>query len=131
MEYLIAFICLCSLPVYFGYRHFLEYWESSLSKENFSLVSWVALILLFSYFGLVIYMGIDELYELKEAGRESRKFITFFIYPSVGFGLAIFPKIASEYIFNAFSMNMLRIQNQLCSFMGWLLIFYLVFVLVL
>lgn len=131
MEHLIAFICLLSLPIYLGYGHFFEYWECSLSKENFNVTSWAALILFCSYFGVVIYAGIEELYKLKEVGREYRKFITFFIFPSVGFGLAIFPKIASEYIFNAFSTNTLRLQNQLCSLAGWILIIYLVSVLVL
>jgi len=131
MEYTFAIICLLSLPLYLGFRHSVEYYEGPFSKENFGVSSLLALILFCSYFVIFINLGIEELYELKELGRQSRKFATFFIYPSIGFGLAIFPKMASEYIFDAFSMASLRFQFQLCAFIGWLLIAYLASILVL
>jgi len=130
MEYTFAIICLLSIPVYLGFRHVREYYENPFSKENFGIDSLLALITYFSYFCIFIYLGINGLYELNELGRQSRKFATFFIYPSIGFGLAIFPKIASEYLLEAFSINSLRFQYQLCAFVGWLLILYLVSILV-
>ena len=131
MEITFAIICLLSIPLYLGFRQLVEYYDGPFSKENFGLLSLLALIIYFVYFGVFIYLGIDGLYELKELGRQSRKFATFFIYPSIGFGLAIFPKITSEYIFDAFSMASLRFQYQLCSFIGWLSIAYLASILVL
>lgn len=120
-----------SIPLFLGYRHLSAYYEEPFSKENFGIISLFALVLYLLYLSLFMYLGVDGLYELQKFGRPSRKLANFFIYPGIGFGLAIFPKVASEYMFNAFSMNMLRIQSQLCAITGWLLIIYLGSILIL
>jgi len=83
------------------------------------------------YFGIFIYLGIENLIELNEYGRQSQKFANLFIYPSIGFGLVIFPKSASELILNQFSYATERLLHQLCAFVGWLLVIYLGCILVL
>ena len=79
---------------------------------------------------MLIYLGIEDLFDLKNSGEEYQKFTSFFIYPSIGFGFVIFPKISAELIFNAFSYTTERFQYQLSAFVGWLLVAYLGCVLV-
>jgi hypothetical protein len=131
MEIIFALICLLSAPLYLGARHIIEYYDAPFSKENFGKASLLAAVLYFLYLATFLRLGTDGLYELKQFGNVVKKFSTFFIYPSIGFGLAIFPKLASEYIFNAYSMALLNFQYQLCSLIGWLHIIYLACVLLL
>ncbi len=131
MEIIFALTFLFSVPLYLGARHIIEYYDAPFSRENFGKASLLATVLYLLYLIAFLRLGTDGLYELKEFGSIVRKFSIFFIYPSIGFGLAIFPKLASEYIFNAYSMALLNFQYQLCSLIGWLLIIYLAGILLL
>lgn len=130
METLLAIIVLLSLPCYLGFRHMLEYYDAPFSKDNFGIGAALATVLLVLYIISFFYLRIDELYDLSE-GRKRDKFAIFFIEPTIGFGIAIFNKVAAEYMFNFNTLSSIKFLKEICTFVGWLLIIRLIGVFIL
>lgn len=124
IEDIFAVICLLSVPSFLAVKYFSEYYEGTVSLGMFGFWPSIALILYLIYLGLYFFLGIDGLYELNDFQRENRKYQTFFLCPTIGFGLAIFPKCATEYIFNYWSFSEFDVYVKYTAFTGWSLILY-------
>ncbi|MEN3157705.1 hypothetical protein ABC502_04885 [Alkalimonas sp. NCh-2] len=127
IETLFQLAVLVSLPTYFGVRHYYEY-------ESFNRTLWgfsekLAALFFIIYIGFFLLVGKEYLYSLREFGTENRKFGTFFVFPSVAFAIAMFPRIAAEFSDNYSGLAATGMQRAIGIF-GWIYLFILLFVLV-
>ncbi|WP_040551904.1 hypothetical protein [Rheinheimera nanhaiensis] len=95
METLVQLAVLVSLPIYFGIRHYCEY--ESFDSAKWGLPEKLAALFFILYIGFFLLVGREHLYSLQEFGADNRKFGSFFVFPSIAFAVALFPKIAAEY----------------------------------
>ena len=122
METLVQLVVLVSLPIYLGVRHYSEY--ESFDNTLWGLSEKFATGLLLAYVCFFLLVGKEYLYSLQEFGADYRKFSTFFIYPSFGFAIAMFPRIAAEYCDNYIDLAAAG-MCRVVSIFGWLLLVFL------
>lgn len=127
VETLFQLAVLVSLPTYFGIRHYYEY--ESFDSAWWGLSEKFAAVFFIAYIGFFLLVGKEHLYSLREFGAENRKFGTFFVFPSIAFAIAMFPRIAAEYSDNYSGLAATGMQRAIGIF-GWIYLFILLFTLV-
>ena len=128
MDNLVALIILVLIPIFFGYRYVTEFHEP-FSRQNWQFHNWLAALFYVGYLTLFFVHEKHGLYALSTYITESRKFFTFFVLPSIGFGLALFPKVASEFTKDHFKLVQVGIVN-FAAFWGWLIVLYLLLIII-
>ena len=93
---MIPYLILISVPVILGAKHIYEY-SIIIDKYTFGYPERIAALLFILYIIFIVFLGMEKLFELQTYARGGRRYMTFFVYPSFGFGLAIFPKAASHF----------------------------------
>ena len=122
METLISIVVLIAIPTILAVRHFNEY--GSFDQPNiWGASEKVATALFLIYVGMVLALGKSGIYSFYEPVSQIRdpRFTLFFLMPSFGFGIVMFPRIAAEFSENYLPMlrsGMLRYFG----IYGWALI---------
>lgn len=94
METFVGIAVILSCPLYWGTKYFSNYIDAWKKWGAFSKLSAVLFTL---YIIFIFVLDSEELHALAFAGsRKSIPFLDFFLIPSVGFGLAMFPRAAAE-----------------------------------
>ncbi|MFT4940548.1 MAG: hypothetical protein ACI88A_003605 [Paraglaciecola sp.] len=128
MDLFIPILVLVSIPVYLGLRHASEY-ETFQDEKIWGKSEKIATLLLMSYLVLIVLLGKGGLYQMSEYGSDYRKFGTFFFVPSMGFAIAMFPRVAAEFFDNYIQMASTG-SSRVVALFGWLMISILLFTLV-
>ncbi|BCO17633.1 hypothetical protein KUC3_04900 [Alteromonas sp. KC3] len=122
METLISTVVLISIPSFFAVRHFNEYGTFD-DPKIWGRAEKIASLLFALYLGMILVLGKSGIYSFYEPVSTIRdpRFMFFFLFPSIGFGIAMFPRVAAE-----FSQNYLpMLQSDMLKYFsiyGWLII---------
>lgn len=124
MKTALAIVVLLAGPAYFAIKTYSDY-ECIICKiAGWTTSSTLASILLVIYSTVIVIFGANEIYNYSSIGSEFRKFSDFFVFPAIGFTLAIFPKPVAEYSNFHVNLKMLNIE-EVFIVPGWILIMYL------
>lgn len=122
METLISIVVLITIPIFFAVRHVDEYGTFDDPKIWGNAEKFASSLFLL-YLGMVLVLGKSGIYSFYEPVSSIRdpRFGFFFLFPSLGFGIAMFPRVAAE-----FSQNYLpMVQSGMLKYFsiyGWLII---------
>lgn len=95
MDIIIPILFLLLPPLYLGMRYFIDYGKNAIDGLGTSEKFAAALFLV--YVVTVLFIGKDSLYGLIFGINDVKKLSFYFIFPSLGFGFAMFPKTVTEY----------------------------------
>ncbi|NVK57204.1 MAG: hypothetical protein HWE26_16505 [Alteromonadaceae bacterium] len=130
METLISIAVLVSVPIFLALRHYDAYGtfeDSNIWGKSEKL----ALMIFMLYIAMVIVLGKSGIYTFYEpiTAIRDHRFVYFFCAPGLGFGIAIFPRVAAE--FSQLYLPMLKTGTlKYFAIFGWLIIVALTLVLV-
>ena len=100
MGTLILILWLLAPSMFFFYRHIYN-WHGALSFEAIMDIGIGLVFLLFLplYIWLVVSLGFDELDSIRRmSSRWGGGFALFYVFPSIAFALAAFPKVVKDFL---------------------------------
>ncbi len=122
MDLFISILVLLTFPILFGVKHYLEY--EAFSSNLWGNAEKIATILFLVYLTVIIIVGKEHAYTYYESVPDHKKFPSFFVSPSLGFGIAMFPRGAAEFSGSYARLAAVGMTRAL-SLIGWVLIAWL------
>ena len=122
METLISIVVLIAIPIFLAVRHLDEYGTFD-DPKIWGNGEKIASSLFVFYLGMVLVLGKSGIYSFYDPVSSIRdpRFMFFFLFPSIGFGIAMFPRVAAEFSLSYLPM----LQSGMLKYFsvyGWLII---------
>ncbi|MDO8266966.1 MAG: hypothetical protein Q7T32_03940 [Moraxellaceae bacterium] len=126
---MIDFLFFLMPAIWLGTTHHRR-WGSILDPAHWASASGIALVMYVSYMLVILVAGSDALnsyYSSNHGVMSFRGKINAFMLPSTGLAIAMFPKAASEQMFNILAVARAGAISELATVIGWSLVAYWLF----